>query len=93
MKDKFERARDAEKYKRDHYDAKRTHEDMCYEYLELNGSISPLDALTAFNCWRLAAVIYRLRERGCVIRTDINEDGGKKYAIYTLMKEGEEYDA
>lgn len=61
----------------------------CLMYLKEHGSITPLEALTAFGCFRLSAVIFNLRYRdGCVISTDINDDG-KPYAIYTLIKEGE----
>ena len=69
----------------------KNQKDACLAYLEEHGSISPLEALREFGCFRLAAVIARLREDGYVIRTDIAE-GEKKYAIYSLMEEGVEYD-
>ena len=65
--------------------------EACLDYLERYGSITPIEALTAFHSFRLAAQICNLRKDGYVIKTEIN-DNGKKYAVYTLMKEGEEYD-
>lgn len=70
---------------------KMSQTEACLDYLERFGSITPLEALSAFHCFRLSAIIFKLRGAGYVIHTDIN-DGGQKYAIYTLMREGEEYD-
>lgn len=81
----------AEEFENTIYKKKMTHKEACLAYLEKFGSITPLEALSAFHCFRLAAVIFKLREDGYVITTDIN-DGEDKYAIYTLIKEGEEYD-
>ena len=78
--------RKAYAYKRNYFDEARTHKDMALEYMNLNGSITPLEALTAFGCFRLAAVICDLRKAGVDIDTDINEEG-KRYAIYTLRGE------
>ena len=72
-------------------DEKKTQKELCLEYLNKHGSITALEALGGFGCFRLAAIIYKLREDGYVITTDIN-DGKKKYAIYTLIREGEEQD-
>ncbi len=81
----------AEQFEKTLYDKKKTQKQMCLEYLEEFGSITPLEALSAFHCFRLSAVIFELREDGYVITTTIN-DGETKYAIYTLLKEGVEYD-
>ena len=69
----------------------KNQKDACLAYLEEHDSITPLEALHEFGCFRLAAVIARLRDDGHVIRTDIAE-GEKRFAIYTLMKEGDRYD-
>lgn len=69
----------------------KTQKDACLAYLEEHGSITPLEALHEFGCFRLAAVIARLRDEGHIIKTDIAE-GEKKFAIYTLLREGVEYD-
>ena len=86
--ERFERAND---YNKAHYDEKKTHTEMCLDYLKRNGSITPLEALTAFNSFRLAAQICKLRKDGYVIKTELN-DTEPRFAIYTLMQEGEEYD-
>lgn len=62
--------------------------ELCQRYLLIYGSITPLEALEAFGCFRLSAIIYDLRKDGWKIRTDINE-GKKKFAIYVLEEEGE----
>ena len=63
--------------------------DLCLRYLIDYGSITPLEALEAFDCFRLSAVIFDLRKEGYNITTTIN-DGKKKYAIYILDTEESE---
>ena len=72
-----------------YYDENKTQDEMCLEYLYRYGYITPWNALIAFKCFRLSAVIFRLRADGHNIRTDIN-DSGKRYAIYTLVEKGDE---
>lgn len=67
----------------------KTHKEMTLTYLDMYGSITPLEALTAFGCMRLSAVIFDLRDEGYGIVTDIN-DGKKKYAIYRWEDEENE---
>lgn len=86
-----DRYANASEYEKNIYNEKMSQGEACLDYLERYGSITPLEALTAFGCFRLSAVIFELRKAGYAIKTDIN-DGKKKYAIYTLMKEGEEHD-
>lgn len=81
----------AEEYEKTLFDEKKTQKQMCLEYLERYETITPLEALSAFGSFRLAALICELRKDGYVITTTYNDDG-KKYAIYTLLKEGVEYD-
>jgi hypothetical protein len=85
------RENNARRYKERYYSEDKTQCDMALEYMKLYGSITPLEALSAFNCLRLGARIADLREDGYVITTDI-ADGKKKYAVYTLMEEGREYE-
>ena len=73
-------------YKAFYFDEKRSQVDMCLEYLNLYGEITPLEALMAFGCLRLASIICKLRKRGYQIDTFINEDG-KRYAVYVLRRE------
>tara|TARA_R100001443_G_scaffold59147_2_gene69520 strand:- start:335 stop:568 length:234 start_codon:yes stop_codon:yes gene_type:complete len=53
-------------------------------YLESGGKLTPLDALTKFNCFRLAAVIFNLRDEGLDVKTKMVKNGQKTYAEYYL---------
>lgn len=85
-----DRFANAEAYEKQYDSQKMTQKDACLDYLERYGSITPLEALTAFHSFRLAAIICNLRKEGYAIKTKLNED--KRYAIYTLTREGDEYD-
>jgi hypothetical protein len=99
MTNKYERYKRSELYKNTRYDADKTQKQMCLDYLEQYETITPLEALTAFGSFRLSALICELRKEGYVITTTINKDelthskNAPHYAIYTLIREGEEYDA
>ena len=47
--------------------------------------ITPMDALNKYGCFRLAARIADLRERGHTILTETVDDGEKRYAKYRLI--------
>ncbi len=47
--------------------------------------ITPLEALDLYGCFRLAAVIYDLRNMGHDIVTDEVERNGKRFASYRLV--------
>jgi hypothetical protein len=56
-------------------------------HLEKGKSITPLQALMLFSCFRLASVVNRLKSEGmdivCNIYTDYSEQGNtKRYAVY-----------
>jgi hypothetical protein len=54
-------------------------------HLLAGNSITPLEALGVFGCFRLAARIEELRDDGYAIDTELREDPkGKKYARYTM---------
>ena len=54
-------------------------------HLEKRASISPMEALVSYGIYRLSDVIFRLRERGFGIDTEMRHDeAGHKYARYTL---------
>lgn len=78
----------AEDYKSKHFSGNKTQRDMALEYMRMHGSITPLEALIAFDCLRLGARISDLREDGFDIRTDIAK-GPKQYAIYRLEENNE----
>ena len=58
--------------------------DMIHEHLLAGNSITPVDALREFGCFRLAARIDDLRGRGVDIETITEKKNGKKYARYAL---------
>ena len=47
-------------------------------------TITPLDALEQYGCFRLAAVIHMLRQEGYKIRTNKITRKGKTFASYKL---------
>ena len=51
-------------------------------------SITPLDALRDYGCFRLAARIDELRRQGYCITTEFQHRNGKKYASYRLVARG-----
>jgi len=68
-----------------------TQEEMVLEYMRQEGSITPWEALKECGCFRLAAVIHRLRGGGYDIRTDFvahtNRFGHKRsFGKYSLTQ-------
>jgi len=60
---------------------------MILNFLKSGGSLTPIEALQKFSCFRLAARINDLREAGHEIQTEIfKDDNGKSYAVYSLPK-------
>ena len=57
------------------------------DYLQSGNALTPLEALRKFNCLRLGARIYDLRQKGYVINSLIIKDdiSGKRYARYSLV--------
>lgn len=53
-------------------------------YLLRGKALTPIQALNLFGCFRLAAVIFNLREEGFTIETEMVHRKGKKWASYTL---------
>ena len=49
-------------------------------------SITPLEALEKYGCFRLASAIYQLRKRGHEIKTVDKTVNGKTFAQYILIK-------
>lgn len=54
------------------------------KYLSKGKTITPMDALKKFGCFRLAARIADLRNDGLNIATKIVTKQGKSYASYSL---------
>lgn len=60
-------------------------------WLESGRSITPLEALALFGCFRLGARIFDLREEyGMEINREMVEANGKRFARYYLEKKKEE---
>ena len=61
-----------------------THREQIRAHLESGRSITPLDALRDFGCFRLGARIEELRKAGMRIETEMLPDPqtGKRYASY-----------
>ena len=66
-----------------------TQNEQIREYLEAGNTLTPLEALNLFGCFRLATRIFELKKQGLNILTDIVEDAstGKRYAKYCLNQE------
>lgn len=59
------------------------------DYCKDHGSITPMDALNHFGCFRLSARMFDIRAMGydvtSVMETRVNEDGeAKRYARYHI---------
>lgn len=59
------------------------------DYISVNGSITPLDALREFGCMRLASRITDLKQQGYEIRKTMEKNKNRygdvvRYARYTL---------
>ena len=71
---------------------KQSQRDKIIEYIEENGSITPLEALREFGCMRLASRISELKRMGFVISSVMETSKNKKgepvrYARYKILKE------
>lgn len=53
-------------------------------YLESGGKLTPIEALDKFGCFRLAAIVYNLKEEGLEVKTKMIKNGQKTYAEYYL---------
>ena len=62
-----------------------TQAEIITNHLHQHGSITPLEAQSNYNVWRLAAVVNRLKNRGFNITSQMKRaPSGAKYAVYTL---------
>ena len=60
--------------------------EIILDYLRSGKSISPLEALEKFGCFRLGGRVYDLKKLGHNITTEIVERNGKRFASYSLSK-------
>ena len=57
------------------------------KYLESGNSLTPLDALSLFGCFRLGARIHDLKHKfGLNIKTEIVETNNKRFAKYSIIE-------
>lgn len=63
-----------------------TQTEMILADLKAGNSISSLEALKRYGCFRLAARINDLRNQGFTIHTTTKSLNGKSFALYTLKK-------
>ncbi len=64
---------------------RRTQKQKVLEHLLKGYSITPLEALQKFGCFRLGAIIHLLRKSGILINTTLVANlKGNKYASYKL---------
>lgn len=72
-----------------------TQEAAILAHLKAGNTISPLEALDKFGCFRLAGVIYNLRAAGYWIETSdgvTHRDGRKKhFAVYKLIRQADQF--
>lgn len=87
-----DRINNATEYKLSYFNKTKTQTEMALEYIELYGSITPIEAFYGFNCMRLGARVSDLRRDGYNITTEIAKGTDKHYAIYRLESE-DEYNA
>ena len=63
-----------------------TQTEMIRAHLLEGKSITPLDALSEYGCFRLAARIDELRKEGLHINTEKETRNGKAYARYSMVQ-------
>ena len=61
-----------------------TQTDQILAHLQSGKSITPIDALNLFGCFRLGARILELRKEGFDIETEMIHENGKTFAKYYL---------
>ena len=64
----------------------KTQNQMILEYLQAGYSLTPLEALNKFGCFRLGARIWDLHKAGFNIKSEDVKENGKRFAKYSLIK-------
>jgi hypothetical protein len=62
----------------------KTQNEKIKAYLNKGKSITPMDALNKFGCFRLSARIKNLRDEGLKIATNYVTKGNKTFASYSV---------
>jgi hypothetical protein len=63
----------------------KTQKEQIKKYLLSRKTITPIQALNKFGCFRLAAVIYKLKNEGLKIATEMEYNKNKQFARYRLV--------
>ena len=56
------------------------------DYIHTHGSITPMEALNAFGCFRLASRITDLKQMGIPIVGELVTENGKRFKRYWVEK-------
>ena len=64
----------------------KTQKEQIKKYLLSRKTITPIQALNKFGCFRLAAVIYKLKNEGLKIVTEMEYNKNKKMQIICHFK-------
>jgi len=63
----------------------QTQKEAILRHLQSGKTITPLEALNLYGCYRLGARIWDLRDEGYVIRSENVKQGKKTFASYKLI--------
>ncbi len=63
---------------------KDTQKALILEHLRSGQSLTALDALNRFGCFRLAARCHELRREGIAVQQEMVKRNGKAYAVYRI---------
>lgn len=58
-------------------------------YLQSGRSLTPLEALDKFGCFRLGARVWDLEQKGYKIKTEFITENGKTFARYSIFGEAQ----
>lgn len=61
-------------------------EQQILEHLKAGHALTPIEALQQFGCFRLGARIHDLKQRGYAIDCEKVEQGGKRFARYSMAR-------
>ena len=63
----------------------QTQKEAILRHLQSGKTITPLEALNLYGCYRLGARIWDLRDEGYVIRSESVRQGKKTFSSYKLI--------
>ena len=63
----------------------QTQKEAILRHLQSGKTITPLEALNLYGCFRLGARIWDLRNEGYVIRSESVKQGKKTFSSYNLI--------